>query len=96
MRLSLDDQNAAVCIRTDAETVGPTGVEMEALTGAHARRRCCHTEVLKPTPATISAAAVAGLTVYDMVKGVTKAARLTDIQLEAKSGGRSGTYARQQ
>ena len=42
----------------------------------------------------VPAAAVAGLTVYDMVKGVTKAARLTDIQLEAKSGGRSGTYAR--
>jgi molybdenum cofactor biosynthesis enzyme len=29
-----------------------------------------------------------------MVKAVTKDARLTDIQLEAKSGGRSGTYTR--
>jgi len=43
----------------------------------------------------VSAAAVAGLTVYDMVKGVTKAARLTDVQLEAKAGGRSGTYSRE-
>jgi cyclic pyranopterin phosphate synthase len=34
------------------------------------------------------------LTVYDMVKAVTKDARLTDVQLEAKAGGRSGAYAR--
>ena len=47
VRLSLDDQNAAVCIRTDAETVGPTGVEMEALTGAHPSWNCCPTEALK-------------------------------------------------
>jgi molybdenum cofactor biosynthesis enzyme len=35
VRLSLDHENEAVHIRADAETVGPTGVEMEALTGAH-------------------------------------------------------------
>jgi len=35
VRLSLDHHNEAVYIRADAETVGPTGVEMEALTGAH-------------------------------------------------------------
>ena len=44
----------------------------------------------------MAAAAVAGLTVYDMVKAVTKDACLTDVQLEAKSGGRSGTYTRTQ
>ena len=31
---------------------------------------------------------------YDMVKAVTKDARITDVQLEAKAGGRSGAYAR--
>ena len=51
VRLSLDDRNAAVCIRTDAETVGPTGVEMEALTGAHANSYCClRGEALKLCP----------------------------------------------
>jgi molybdenum cofactor biosynthesis enzyme len=35
--LTLDEERQAVLIRTEAQTVGPTGVEMEALTGA-ARR----------------------------------------------------------
>jgi cyclic pyranopterin phosphate synthase len=42
----------------------------------------------------LTAVAVAGLTLIDMVKAVDKAARLTDIQLETKSGGRSGDYQR--
>lgn len=42
----------------------------------------------------LTAVTVAGLTVYDMVKGVSKAARITDVQLEAKAGGRSGDYRR--
>ena len=37
---------------------------------------------------------VAGLTLYDMVKAVDRSARLTDVQLVAKSGGRSGTWTR--
>ena len=37
---------------------------------------------------------VAGLTLYDMVKAVDRGARLTDVQLAAKSGGRSGTWTR--
>ena len=37
---------------------------------------------------------VAGLALYDMVKAVDRAARLTDVQLAAKSGGRSGTWTR--
>lgn len=40
------------------------------------------------------AAATASLTVYDMVKGVDKAVYISDIQLEEKSGGKSGSYRR--
>ena len=42
----------------------------------------------------LTGVATAGLTLIDMVKAVDKAACLTDIQIEAKSGGRSGDYRR--
>ena len=61
-----------VRITATAATVGPTGVEMEALT----------------------AAAVAALTVYDMTKALDKAIVIRDVRLEAKTGGKSGQYAR--
>jgi cyclic pyranopterin phosphate synthase len=61
-----------VRIRATAATVGPTGVEMEALT----------------------AASVAALTVYDMVKGVDRAAAIRDVRLLEKSGGKSGEWRR--
>lgn len=38
----------------------------------------------------LTAVAVAGLTLYDMVKAVERAATLTDVRLVRKSGGRSG------
>lgn len=57
-------------IEAEATTVGPTGVEMEALT----------------------AAAVAGLTLYDMLKGVDRAMRLNAVRLVLKSGGKSGEW----
>ena len=40
--------------------------------------------------------AVAGLTLYDMVKSVERGARLTDIRLVEKSGGKSGTWQREE
>jgi cyclic pyranopterin monophosphate synthase len=61
-----------VSIRATAATVGPTGVEMEALT----------------------AAAVAALTVYDMTKALDKAIVIRSIQLEEKTGGKSGEFRR--
>ncbi|MGA9672110.1 MAG: cyclic pyranopterin monophosphate synthase MoaC [Terracidiphilus sp.] len=61
-----------VHITATAATVGPTGVEMEALT----------------------AAAVAALTVYDMTKALDKAIVIRSIQLETKSGGKSGDFSR--
>jgi cyclic pyranopterin phosphate synthase len=42
----------------------------------------------------LTAVAVAGLTVIDMVKAVDKRAELTDVRLEAKSGGKSGEFRR--
>jgi cyclic pyranopterin phosphate synthase len=61
-----------VRITATAATVGPTGVEMEALT----------------------AAAVAALTVYDMTKALDKGIVIRNVQLEAKSGGKSGEFLR--
>ncbi len=42
----------------------------------------------------LTAVSVAALTVVDMVKAVDKAAVITDIQVETKSGGRSGQWSR--
>ena len=42
----------------------------------------------------MTAAAVAGLTVYDMCKAIDKSMMLTDVRLVAKSGGKSGEYRR--
>ncbi len=42
----------------------------------------------------LTAAAAAGLTVYDMVKAVDKGIVLTDLCLVEKSGGKSGTWRR--
>lgn len=42
----------------------------------------------------LTAVAVAGLTVVDMVKAVDKGAVITDVRVVAKSGGRSGAWSR--
>jgi cyclic pyranopterin phosphate synthase len=42
----------------------------------------------------LTAVAVAGLTLIDMVKSVDRGAVLTDVRVETKSGGRSGDYRR--
>lgn len=42
----------------------------------------------------LTACAAAALALYDMVKAVEKGAVITDLQLEAKSGGRSGDFRR--
>ncbi len=60
-----------VTISCHVETYGKTGVEMEALTGAH----------------------VTALTIYDMCKALSHDIKITDLQLENKSGGKRN-YAR--
>ena len=42
----------------------------------------------------LTAVAVAALTVIDMVKAVDKAAVITDVRVETKTGGRSGDWVR--
>lgn len=42
----------------------------------------------------LTAVAVAGLALYDMVKAVDRGARLTDVELVSKDGGRTGSWER--
>ena len=42
----------------------------------------------------LTAVSVAGLTVIDMTKAIDKAATLSDVRVEKKSGGRSGEWRR--
>lgn len=44
----------------------------------------------------LTAASVAALTVYDMVKGIERGARIADVVLIEKSGGRSGEWRREE
>jgi cyclic pyranopterin phosphate synthase len=44
----------------------------------------------------LTAAAVAGLTIYDMCKGLDRAIEIGSIRLLEKSGGKSGRYVRNQ
>jgi cyclic pyranopterin phosphate synthase len=41
------------------------------------------------------ACSTAALALYDMVKAVERGAVITDLQLDAKSGGRTGVFRRQ-
>ena len=43
----------------------------------------------------LTAAAVAALTVYDMCKAVEKGMTISDVRLEEKTGGKSGTWKRE-
>ena len=56
-------------------------------------------EVLTTAPTGVemeamTAAAVAALTVYDMIKGIDRNAEITEVTLLEKSGGRSGVWRR--
>jgi len=42
----------------------------------------------------LTAVTVAALTIYDICEALEKSIRITDIQLERKSGGKSGDYVR--
>jgi len=70
--IRFDLTETTVEIEATAETRGPTGVEMEALT----------------------AASVAALTVYDMVKAIDRGMTIESVRLVRKSGGRSGDWTR--
>jgi cyclic pyranopterin phosphate synthase len=42
----------------------------------------------------LTAVAVAGLTIVDMVKAADKSAVITDVRIESKAGGKSGSWQR--
>jgi cyclic pyranopterin phosphate synthase len=42
----------------------------------------------------LTAASVAALTIYDMCKAIDRGMRIAQVQLESKSGGKSGTWTR--
>jgi len=67
-----DEKTSRIDCTAVAETVGQTGVEMEALT----------------------AASVALLTIYDMLKAVDRGMVIGPIALQEKSGGKSGHWVR--
>lgn len=72
VNVDLDPEAGGVRIETRAETTGPTGVEMEALT----------------------AASVAALNLYDMIKKTDRGAVIERVQLLSKAGGASGDWSR--
>jgi len=43
----------------------------------------------------LTAVSIAALTVYDMCKALDKGIRITEVQLESKTGGKSGDYLRE-
>ena len=76
-----------------------------ALSGVDVRLEVRDTEVLIAVTArttdrtgvemeALTGVAVAGLALHDMVKAIDPAAVLTDIRLEVKTGGKSGTWTR--
>ena len=44
----------------------------------------------------LNAVSIAALTIYDMCKAVDKSMIITDIRLVKKTGGKSGTYIREE
>lgn len=70
IEFALDEAGSSVACTATTETVGRTGVEMEAMT----------------------AASVALLTIYDMLKAVDRGMAIESVRLIEKRGGKSGHW----
>ena len=70
----------------EVKTTAPASVSIEASVRAFDRTGV-EMEAL-------TAVSVAALTVYDMCKAIDRGMRITEVRLEAKSGGKSGTWKR--
>ena len=68
--IDLQRKEWGILVQATAETTGPTGVEMEAMT----------------------AACVASLTLYDMLKAIERGITIEAVRLVHKRGGRSGVW----
>jgi cyclic pyranopterin phosphate synthase len=74
------------------------GVDGEVDTGTGEIRLTAEARTTGPTGVemeALTAASVAALTVYDMVKGVERGAEIVSVRLLEKAGGRSGEWRRQ-
>lgn len=69
----INEQHHEIMATARVDTVGKTGVEMEALTAVQ----------------------IALLTIYDMCKAVDRGMTMHSIQLQEKSGGKSGHWLRE-
>ncbi|HEX3431905.1 MAG TPA: cyclic pyranopterin monophosphate synthase MoaC [Rhizomicrobium sp.] len=70
-------------------------IEIEAIAERHAFRILASAKTRAETGIemeALTAAAVAALTIYDMVKAIDRGATIESVRLVAKSGGKSGTY----
>lgn len=74
------DQISVECSRHDDHVAIRSSVVVTAKTGAEMEA--------------LVACSTAALTLYDMVKSVERGVVITDLQLDSKSGGRSGDYRR--
>ena len=80
-----------------AHPLAPEDVELDFETAAGAiviRSRIVVTARTGAEMEALTACAVSALTVYDMVKAVDRTAVITDLRLDAKSGGASGDFRR--
>lgn len=78
--------------------IGLTGIDVEATVVGSTVHITAATRTFDRTGVemeALTAVAVAGLTVIDMVKAIDPAAQLTAIKVEAKSGGASGAWERE-
>jgi len=70
-------------------------VQIEAIAERHAFRIRAWTKTKAQTGVemeALTAAAIAALTIYDMVKAIDRGAAIEFVRLISKSGGKSGTY----
>lgn len=73
-------------VALEFEYLGDTTIGVKATVGA--------TERTGVEMEALNAVSVAGLVIYDMCKSVDRGMKITDIQLEEKSGGKSGHFQR--
>jgi cyclic pyranopterin phosphate synthase len=70
-------------------------VDFEPLAERHALRILASVKTLAQTGVemeALTAASIAALTIYDMVKAIDRSAMIENVQLVSKSGGKSGAY----
>ncbi|MBW3085587.1 Cyclic pyranopterin monophosphate synthase 2 [Austwickia sp. TVS 96-490-7B] len=79
-----------------AHPIGVHGVEVDLEVqddGVHLRATCRTADRTGIEMEALTCVTVAALTVIDMVKAVDRHARITDVRVVAKSGGRSGDWS---